>query len=119
MNDKKIVEVAGLLLHSGANQLEMGLFERQEFSRREPDRFLESPGGLAQFAVQLPGGAEIGSQGEVIGMGSLRWPENFDGPIDFAEPNVEGAKVRQIIGAELLLSRARLQLVRLLAIASP
>ena len=88
-----------------------------ELARGEFDRMIECRAGLCQLPLHLPGGAEIGGNGEVIGMIGLGRAKDRHGLGGVAEPNVDGAEVGLLVRAELAVARRLFELVGRLQIA--
>ena len=87
--------------------------------RGEADGLPQGEGGLVEVAGELPGGTEVGGQLEVVGVGSLGGPQDFDGLVYLAEAQVEGAQVSGVVGVERLLGGELGEAVEVVAVGVP
>ena len=92
------------------HQLQLVLLGLLRLTGRQVDSLLQASGGLREIALELPGGAEIGDDSEMVGMVVLGGPQHLDGFCRLTEANVQCTQVGQLIRAQLPFAASLFQL---------
>jgi hypothetical protein len=113
-NAEEIIEGLRIAFFTGAqsHQLEVHSFGGAEFVGSEANGLFQASRGLREVSLHLPGGAEVGEQGEVCGILALGGAQHVDGSRRFAEAKVQRSQVGGLVGGQLAFLPEFRQLLR-------